>query len=71
MRYMRVKDKQTKHRYDVLIQQFDPEKHEPITKGPYSGESQYSRRPQLFVPRKRGGKSSGKPSGDDKQESED
>lgn len=74
-RYMRVKDKETGHRYDVLIGKFNPDAHDAVTKGPYSGTSQYYRRPQLSVKKaknspKKGEETSSAPSGDNKTEKE-
>ena len=69
--YMRVKDKATKHRYDILVNKFNPEVHEEVKTGPYKEHSSYARRPQVFVPKK-GEKKPSKPSGEAKStESED
>lgn len=44
--YVRVKDKGSGHRYDVLKRRFNPEVHELVTKGPLSGETTRPRRIQ-------------------------
>lgn len=73
MRYIRVKDKQTGHRYDVLLKQFNPEKHTEVKSGPYKGESDRPRRVQLNTKTKRASASttSGEPSGETNEKKED
>lgn len=68
--YTRVRDKQTKHRFDVLVESFNPAVHEKVTSGPVSGESRYVRPPQHFVG-KAAKEASGEPSGDTNKEKED
>lgn len=76
-KYLRVKDKGTKHHYDVLISKFNPEIHEEVTKGPYSGTSSRPRRVQLYVkkPKKSSAKTdesaSSAPSGETNTKKED
>lgn len=65
--YTRVKDIKTRHEFDILKKQFNPEKHVLVTKGKYAGESTRARPPKLNVKRRREaplGTESGTPSGD-------
>ena len=65
--YTRVKDRKTGHHYDVLEQQFDPEKHIRVTKGKHAGNSTQARPVKLNVKTRREAPldtDSGKPSGD-------
>lgn len=74
MRYQRVKDKRTGHRYDVLIEKFDPERHHKVDSGPLGGQSPYARRVQLNVKKAKeptSPKPSGEPSGDSQENKEE
>lgn len=71
LEYMRVQDKQTKHRFDILVSKFDPDIYKEVKSGPYKNHSTQPRRIQRFVPNKGGVKPPSEPSGDsDQTESE-
>lgn len=48
-RFIRVRDKSTKHQYDIVRDRFDPEKHERVARVP---DSHTPRRPKIYVPKK-------------------
>lgn len=48
-RFIRVRDKSTRHQYDIARERFDPERHERLTRVP---DSWTPRRPKLHVPKR-------------------
>lgn len=50
LRYVRVKDRQTKHEYDVLEHTVDPEQHQPLSKRRYPDVAR-PRAPKHFIGR--------------------
>jgi hypothetical protein len=48
-RFIWVRDKSTRHQYDVLRSKFDPDRHERVARVP---DSHTARRPKIYVPKK-------------------
>lgn len=48
-RFIRVRDKQTRHQYDIVRDRFDPERHERVAR---VSDSHTPRRPKIYVPKK-------------------
>jgi hypothetical protein len=47
--YLRVRDRQTRHQYDILSTTFDPELHEEVKRGPVKGLSSIPRATKHYV----------------------
>ena len=48
-RFIRVRDKKTRHQYDISRDRFDPARHERVARVP---DSHTARRPKIHVPNK-------------------